>query len=296
MGWAAVLGSRTMKKMASREHERAVKLALRTGRELKKLFDQMGNVRHPNGRLLSAYRQARRALRGKITDRVAVAQIIDELRRAIRQNTLEQMAAARQLGILQARTELAIYGLPNAALPIAANIGLDVVMSAFETQITQVRAFAEDGDERMVLGDDERVGVLAPGPVSLVSARWLVATAVIAHGAMLKTNLGSRSDEYVRQAVAAIDERTTNCCLKVNGQTTGIDEPFTLTGTPRYAREQMRPGFHDYCRTSVALVPAGEADDDLTERMRAAGAAELRAREDGSRRVIHPASSISGRG
>lgn len=282
--------------MASREHERAVQLALRTGSELKKLFDQMGNVRHPNGRLLSAYRQARRAMKGKITDRVAMAQIIDELRRAIRQNTLEQMMAARQLGILQARTELAIYGLPNGTLPVFASIGLDVVMSAFETQVTQVRAFAEDGDERMILGDDERVGVLAPGPVSVVSARWLVATAVAAHGDTLKTNLGRRAGEYVRQAVAAIDERTTNCCLKVNGQTVGLDEPFTLTGTPRYAREQMRPGFHDYCRTAVALVPADEADDDLTERMRSAGAAEIRAREDGSRRVIHPAHSTSMRG
>lgn len=58
---------------------------------------------------------------------------------------------------------------------------------------------------------------------------------------------------YRRQAIAAIDKRTTQCCLKVHGQIVDIDKPFQLSGTPRYGSELMWPPFHWRCRTSIVL-------------------------------------------
>ena len=46
--------------MSEREHERSVQLALRTDAELGKLFSRLGTRQAPRGRVLTAYRQARR--------------------------------------------------------------------------------------------------------------------------------------------------------------------------------------------------------------------------------------------
>lgn len=67
---------------------------------------------------------------------------------------------------------------------------------------------------------------------------------------------------YQKQAIATIDERTTDCCLKVHGQIQNIDDPFILTGTPRFADEMQDPAFHWYaivagemCVTDKGNVP-----------------------------------------
>ena len=46
--------------MAVNAHLAAVRGAERTGRELQALFGRLGTVEHPRGRVLSAYRNARR--------------------------------------------------------------------------------------------------------------------------------------------------------------------------------------------------------------------------------------------
>jgi hypothetical protein len=62
-----------------------------------------------------------------------------------------------------------------------------------------------------------------------------------------------------KQAVAAIDDRTTDCCLRVHGQIKALNEPYELRGTPRFADEIMFPAFHWRCRSSsVAWHPAYE--------------------------------------
>jgi|FLYN01.1.fsa_nt_gi hypothetical protein len=84
---------------------------------------------------------------------------------------------------------------------------------------------------------------------------------------------------YRRQAIAAIDHRTTQCCLNVHGQIVGMDEPFVLTGTPRFADAVMAPPFHWRCRTALALYhPRMEAIGTSTEALRAQARAALRAR------------------
>jgi hypothetical protein len=66
----------------------------------------------------------------------------------------------------------------------------------------------------------------------------------------------------------------------VNGQVVGIDEPFHLTGTPRWADDMLRPPFHWYCRTAVAPIHRDEVNDSTTVKMREAAQAELKARAD----------------
>lgn len=102
---------------------------------------------------------------------------------------------------------------------------------------------------------------------------------------------------WERQAIAAIDERTTDCCLQVHGQIRALDKPFKLTGTPRFADEMMGPPFHWFCRTATVLyVKELEIVGKSTKEMRAAANSELKARAKTGKRVeIHPAHATSKR-
>lgn len=82
-----------------------------------------------------------------------------------------------------------------------------------------------------------------------------------------------------KQAVAAIAANTTDCCLRVHGQIVDVDQPFTLTGTPRFADEMMHSPFHWNCRTAVvAWHPRFESGGLTTANMRSSAQAELRKR------------------
>lgn len=101
---------------------------------------------------------------------------------------------------------------------------------------------------------------------------------------------------YKKQVIATIDERTTSCCLEAHGQIQDIDDPFELTGEPRFADEIQDPPFHWYCRTSETLYTEEfESVGITTDEMIDASKAELTAREDGSRQVIYPSSATSRR-
>lgn len=104
--------------------------------------------------------------------------------------------------------------------------------------------------------------------------------------------------ELMRQAVSAIDERTTSCCLEVHGQIVRQKERFKLIGTPRFRDEMLNPPFHWYCRSATAIyqdrmetIPG----NITTQMMRESARAEVIAREDGSRVEIHPAHATSRR-
>ncbi len=258
-------------------HDRAVALALRTSNELKRLFNRLGNVDHPNGRILAAYRQARRALKGNIGNQMVVLDALRELRQAIAETVRSQLQEAQDAGIRQATTELALYGLPNTAYVAPSVVELGAVMATFDGQAAQVRGLALQGDESMILGDATRVGALGPGIVTREAAKWLATVAISAWSSVTTDNVErvSGQEDFLRQAVAAVDKRTTDCCLRVNGQTVGMNEPFHLTGTPRYADYQMMPPYHDRCRTAQALVRRREASDDITQRLKATARAEL---------------------
>lgn len=102
---------------------------------------------------------------------------------------------------------------------------------------------------------------------------------------------------FQKQAIATIDARTTDCCLRVHGQIQPLSQPFKLTGTPRFANEIQAPPFHWYCRsTEVLYNPAFEEFGITTEKMIQMAQLELDARELTGKRVpIYPSHSTSRR-
>lgn len=102
---------------------------------------------------------------------------------------------------------------------------------------------------------------------------------------------------YSKQAIATIDDKTTDCCLQVHGQIQPLDKPFHLTGTPRYANYVPNPPFHWNCRTAEALYTESmEEKGTTTRQMKDAADAELTARAlTGKRQTIWPSHATSRR-
>jgi hypothetical protein len=116
-------------------------------------------------------------------------------------------------------------------------------------------------------------------------------------GDIIKRSADITGEEYKRQAIAAIDGRTTACCLAVHGQIVGFDKPFRLSAEPRFAEYVYAPPFHWNCRTAISLYTP-EMDDSgvTTDDMRSAALAERKARRETGKRVeIHPAHATSRR-
>lgn len=126
---------------------------------------------------------------------------------------------------------------------------------------------------------------------------WAMAGGVV--GAYLAIFNETQPDEieYEKEACATIDERTTSCCLEVHGQIQKLSDPFTLSGTPKFADEVQDPPFHWYCRsTEILYRPEFESIGITTEEMRDAAKAELDAREKtGKREVIYPSHATAKR-
>ena len=74
-------------------------------------------------------------------------------------------------------------------------------------------------------------------------------------------------DDWLYQATAIIDNKTTETCLLVHGQTQPPGSPFHLEGVPRYGDHILKPPFHDWCRTGRALIHAGDSASVLTAQM-----------------------------
>ena len=288
--------------MARDPHAAAVRVARRTTRELGRLFNRLGTRQAPRGRVLVAYRVARRALAGKLTDPVALIDVLDELRRSVEAAVREVLNDAAALGADQARRELEIYGvrpgIAGGAEDALVEGGLAAVMAVLMAQANAIRTMSLTGmaDEGQILGDTNRVGLLSPAPVIREAARWVTGVAFLAWSRQVQGPARASGLVFRRQAVAAIDERTTETCLRVHGQVVPLDGKFKLTGTPRYADELERPPFHWYCRTATVLVLEEHVQDKLTQEMRDAARAELLARQRTGRRVeIHPAHARSRR-
>jgi len=110
-------------------------------------------------------------------------------------------------------------------------------------------------------------------------------------------NWGARIPGLMKQAIAAIDQSTTDCCLRVHGQVKALNEQYELAGEPRFADRMDYPPFHWSCRTSsVAYMREWEDSSVTTAMMEEAAQAELAAREEQGREEIHPAHATSGRG
>lgn len=283
--------------MTIRQHRTAIRLAEQTNDEIGKIVANLGTSDAPRGRLIAAYAAAIRALRGKLDNQRLVIETLNELRSSVEQASASAMVMAADAGRDLAERSLRIYGedlVPVDVQPFR-DSGHLAIMAQLDTQLSAFRNANLHNlvDENELLGDDSRAGWLTYGVVLKTAAVWLALVANNATKATIKRNV---TRTYVKQAIAGIDERTTDCCLRVSGQVVRLNEKFDLTGTPRFADEMDRPPFHWYCRTTTALVLSEDAFDESTSEIVAAARDELTAREKTGKLVeIHPASAISRR-
>ena len=268
-------------------HRTVVRQAERVGDDLKRLFDRLGNTDHPRGDILAAYRLALASMPQAITNYTAAREIAQRLRADVRRGVSSVFGDASALGIEQGRREVSAWDLFDVSigvLPIV-NDATEVVLGAVDQQLNTVLAEIRSGspDAAELFGDESRYGILAPAGVVLAATRWITTITDTAHNTYTEQAIersGQKKDEYGLQAIAAIDDKTTDCCLKVHGQIIPIKGEFHLTGTPRFADNMKAPPFHWHCRTATALVKLAEQDDDLTRILQAAAQTEIEARRD----------------
>jgi len=254
---------------------------------LRQFKREIGRRDAPRGKVLAVYRRARRdmrqALRGDALFLTAdVAQVTGDLREKLMTVSGDIITQSANQGRTSAQKQLTAYSeagvnfAPTGDMPdtrMLQNAAMDKTIA----QLRQIERAAILGQTDLILGDDDtNLGLLTPTVTQRDFAQW--ATFALASGisAWLVGRDGRRAEvsPFDKQAIAAVDERTTDTCLRVHGQIQDFSDPFVLTGRPRYARKQQFPGFHDYCRTEFALYQP-EFDLELTERMQKAAKSEL---------------------
>lgn len=282
-----------------------IRAAERTTRGLQVIVGRMGTQAHPRGSIISAYRNAHRALRD-IFRRVSGAEALGEATEVLSALRREVLAAGTvaldksvDLGRNQAEIERQVWelgplGIQRPNTPAA----LEGWISVVDAQIAYtMAAIATEADPVLILGDDRRQGRLRYSDVTRAGAQWTAWAAMQSLVEALEEPTDRTGITWDKQVIATIDERTTDCCLQAQGQIVPYDSDFKLTGTPRYADEMDWTPFHDYCRTSIVQVPRSLTEDDLTKQMRGAAKAELEARErTGTTVEIHPSHARSRRG
>lgn len=231
-------------------HQGAVKAALQASDQMGLLFARMGTADHPRGVILSAYRSARYALSGNLGQPWLVEQVLAELTAKVEGAISVLLKDAQAAGEEQAEKTLKSYKLkvyssydPQVEAEVAA------IRATLEAQKAAIRALVYSNApsiETQILGDASRLGLLSPGPVTREGARWLATAVNTTFWGVVGSSLMNQGaqEEYKRQAIAAIDQVTTDCCLRVHGQVVGMNEDFHLTGTPRFADRLPNAPFH----------------------------------------------------
>jgi len=256
--------------------------------DLGRIIARLGTKRNPRGKVLTAYARARRDIARLLRSgagRYEVEAALQGLQAEVRVAVINALWDGWHVGSLSARHQLSAYGVtpPEEARDYEyIALASDAVMETYQAQHGQIIALLAAGvGAALIVGDQRRQGALRPAPVIRTAADWSMRS----HAAAFVQTVEAVPDApyFQRQAIAAVDSRTTDCCLRVNGQIVELDEPFHLTGTPRYADHMMNPPFHNFCRTSPALYQA-DYDNRLTERMQNASREELGRRLDEKRK------------
>jgi hypothetical protein len=260
------------------------------------LFSRLGNRQNYSSPILEAYKTANYALReivkngGKAQD---VKAVFTSIRAQIKPHIMGNLEQARADGAGSAYKQLSYYGYqPRSLKPDMAQTRtiykvVDAKLNGQETALTAL--LLGGADQGMVLGDQSRQGVLRPFEVITTAVFWLAW--IYWEGFSSQASLSRTSVQFGKQVVAALDHRTTDCCLRAHGQVVDLERKFKLTGTPRFADELEWTPFHHFCRSSVVLYLPGY-DDGLTGRMRESAQKVIEEREAGINRRRRPADAF----
>lgn len=279
----------------------SINAALRTNRELGKLFAKLGTAEHPRGKVLVAYRNARRALRDVLrrpglTMTLEAREVMTGLKDSVRTIADITLTTAVELGWKQAQAEAQVWEL-EPLMPFVDTVAMtDAWVGIIEQQERGILAtLATGADPALILGSDTMIGLLRPDTVTREGAHWLAAAAGLALFGALQPAMESSGRAWGKQAIASIDAVTTECCLRVHGQIVPEDKKFHTTGSPAFADWQDWPDFHWNCRTSGTLVPLDEADDDLTAMLLEQSAGEQEKRRDARLRIAEIQEALVGK-
>lgn len=274
--------------------------ALRMNDDIGDLFAAVGTSEHPRGYVLSAYRQARRAMKtalGEVDRMNAVRDVFAGLRSTVRAETVSLFMDSQWLGSEEAARQLRFYKIdtrPGNLLTEreASAAMLDAVLSRIDAQELAARALLFAGaEDEQITGDENQAGVLRPS--DLLTTLTASAAALVWSAFSRWVELHSQPTiRWEKQVIAALDARTTDCCLRAHGQVQPLDKPFELTGVPRFADKKDWTPFHHYCRSSVALYQASY-DTGLTAQMREGADWFLAERRAGRSPDRHPADAFA---
>lgn len=283
--------------MAKNPLERAQALGLRANKEIGLLFGRLGNTQHPNSAVLVSYRAANRAMRDviKAGGRPSEArEVTSKLRQEIRAGVTPILRASYTGGAANARLQLQAYGI-DSEYPAGAEqesqvaAAYDVIDARLQAQEASIMALLLSGaDPAYIMGDESRQGVLRASDILLAGAFWLAGLWWNSFDRYASQAGGG----FSKQVVAALDERTTDCCLRAHGQIQPFSAPFHLTGYPRLADYLDWPPFHHWCRSSGVLYISGY-DDGLTQAMQDSAAVVLAERAAGLNKYRHPADAYT---
>jgi len=250
--------------MAANPLKRSINEAVRVNHELARLFASAGTTDHPRGAVLSSYRTTLRALKAD-TSTGAIRDTMQSLQREIHSFAREKLLEASSIGTGSAIKQMGYYGkkLSTFVPPPQIEPALDAINSVIQAQTSAALGLASTRNTTQITGDQNRQGVVQATAVTSALAFWM---ATMLAQAMSTTVLASGSD-FKKQSIAALDGRTTDCCLRAHAQIQPMNGLFILSGTPRFADKLDWTPFHWYCRTSIALYLDGY-DLGLTEQMR----------------------------
>lgn len=254
---------------------KSIESAVRANDTVGGLFARMGTSAHPRGFLPVAYRNAERAMKTVLTETdplMGARDVMGQLKTTVERETRALFLEAQSLGMEEAARQLSLYGVetrPSPVLPMGlseqSNAAVNAVTSTLDAQEAQILAMIlADMQDGQIIGDDNHDGVLSASELATAIAYW----AAVLFGDAFNGGTSGYADDFKKIAVAALDGRTTRCCLEVHGQIQPFDAPFHLTGTPRFADYMDAPPFHWYCRTATALYLAS-FDIGITDQMRA---------------------------
>ncbi len=277
--------------------ERSIRSAVRANSEIGNLFAKVGTSDHPRGVILSAYRNAHRSMLTALTEPqplFGAREVMRELKQTVLTETKPIFQQAEQFGIDEAKRQLGYYGIEVQSfgamgLSSQTDNAINVLSEYLDSQLVSIETLILAGlDPTLITGDEDRRGILRPGSILGTAIFWILALLWDSFSDLVKQY---KQDDMSKQAIAALDSRTTDCCLRVHGQIQPFDKPFQLTGTPRYADKLDWAPFHDYCRTSIVLY-SPEFDFGLTDQMREAADYVLAERAAGRVFDQHPADAF----
>jgi len=254
--------------------EQSILSAVKANSTIGDSFARIGTKDHPRGLVMTAYRNAQRAMAqalGESFPLPSVIEVMDGLTSNLQAGLRDELQDMYNFGQDEAARQLEFYGIEppdNRANPYSSQVEAAVAacIAKANSQSSTIRALVLTGaSPEQILGGETRVGILRPTDVTNTAAYWTAA--MVGAGFEWLVAQQQTNTSFSKQVVAGLDNRTTDCCLRAHGQIKPLNKKFTLVGEPRFADELDWTPFHYYCRSSVALY-LSEYDYGITQRMR----------------------------